>query len=113
MITPTHHSRTALTLGAVALVVIATAAGAEARTPVRDCGSIAKSGAYAITAQGVTCKSSRAVAQIVPGKRACRPMKSCMVRGYTCLIGQAGKELFLVHCENSTQTRFIRFEYGS
>jgi hypothetical protein len=113
MIAPTCR-RAALVLGVVAAALITTAASSEARTPIRDCGDIADGGASAITAQGVTCTSARAVAKIVPRRTACRPTKGgCTVRGYTCLTGQAGKELFLVHCENSAQTRFIRFEYGS
>ena len=97
-----------------AAIALTTAAAGEARTPIRDCGDITGSGAYAVTAQGVTCASSRAVARLVPARTACRPAKGgCTVRGFTCLTGQAGKELFLVHCENAGQTRFIRFEYGS
>jgi hypothetical protein len=107
--------RPTLVLGALAAAALMTfAASSEGRTPIRDCGDIPKGGASAITAQGATCKSARAVARIVPGRMACRPTKGgCAVRGFTCLTGQAGKELFLVHCENSDQTRFIRFEYGS
>jgi hypothetical protein len=109
-----HRRRPMFVLGALAAaVVMANAASSEARTPIRDCGDTS-SGGYAITAQGVTCKSSRAVARVLPARTACRPSKGgCTVRGFTCLTGQAGKELFLVHCENADQTRFIRFEYGS
>jgi hypothetical protein len=107
-------SRPALLLNAVATALLTTAATAQARTPIRDCGDIANGGAYAITAQGATCTSARAVARRVPASKSCGPTTGgCTIRGYTCLIGQAGKELFLAHCENSTQTRFIRFEYGS
>jgi hypothetical protein len=107
------RGRAVLVAGAVA-AAMTTATAAEARTPIRDCGDIANGRAYAITAQGVTCATARAVARVVPAKKACAPTAGgCKVRGYTCLTGQAGKELFLVHCENSTQTRFIRFEYGS
>ncbi len=114
MIIAAHRARHVLLLGTVAAVVMTTAVHAQARTPIRDCGDIAGGGAYAITGQGVTCKSARAVARIVPGKKACGPTTGgCNVRGYTCLVGQVGKELFLVHCENSDQKRFIRFEYGS
>ena len=118
MSVPTRHRRRSLILAAVATAALTTTAGAQARTPIRDCGDIATEpaagGAYAITAQGPTCASARAVARIVPGKKACRPTAGgCTVRGYTCLVGQAGKELFLAHCENANQTRFIRFEYGS
>ena len=110
-----HHRRRMLVLGALAAAAgMATAASSEARTPIRDCGDVSSGGAYAITAQGVTCTSSRAVARVVPARTACRPAKGgCTVRGFTCLTGQAGKELFLVHCENADQTRFIRFEWGS
>jgi hypothetical protein len=115
MNTLTRRIRPVLILGAVVTATIASAApAAEARTAIRDCGDIANGGAYAITAQGVTCASARAVARIVPARDLCVPASGgCKVRGYTCLVGQAGKELFLVHCENATQTRFIRFEYGS
>jgi hypothetical protein len=109
-----NPTRPALVLGAVAAALLTSAATAEARSPIRDCGDIANGGAYAITGQGASCATARAVARIVPAKKSCRPTSGgCTVRGYTCLIGQAGKELFLAHCENSTQTRFIRFEYGS
>jgi hypothetical protein len=109
------YGRPTILLGALAAAAVLTcAASSEARTPIRDCGDITTAGVSAITAQGVTCKASRAVAKIVPGSTACRPAKGgCRVRGFTCLTGQAGKELFLVHCESSNQTRFIRFEYGS
>ena len=115
---PTRHRRRAMTLAAVATVTLTTAAAAQARTPIRDCGDLGSEptagSAYAITAQGPTCASARAVARIVPGRKACRPTAGgCTVRGYTCLVAQAGKELFLAHCENAKQTRFIRFEYGS
>lgn len=109
-----RRSTTLIVSALAAAIVLTTAAASEARTPIRDCGDIAGGGAYAITAQGVACQSSRAVARLVPARTACRPAKgSCTVRGFTCLTGQAGKELFLVHCENADQTRFIRFEYGS
>jgi hypothetical protein len=115
MIASSPRRRASLIVGALAASIVrTTAAAGEARTPIRDCGDIAAGGAYAITAQGVTCASSRAVARLVPARTACRPAKGgCSVRGFTCLTGQAGKELFLVHCENAGQTRFIRFEYGS
>jgi hypothetical protein len=110
MKTPTR----ALVLSAAATALLTTAATAQARTPIRDCGDIANGGAYAITAQGAACTSARAIARRVPANRSCGPKTGgCTVRGYRCLIGQAGKELFLAHCENSTQTRFVRFEYGS
>jgi hypothetical protein len=113
---PGPHRRRCRGRAALIAVVAAvtTTAAADARTPIRDCGDIANGGASAVTAQGVTCTAARAVARIVPGKKACAPTAGgCQVRGYTCLTGQAGKELFLVRCENSAQTRFIRFEYGS
>jgi hypothetical protein len=112
MTTFLSHSRRALIVGALAATVLSTAASAEARSPIRDCGDL-PGGAYAITAQGVSCASARAVARIVPSKKACGAGKSCRVRGFTCLIGQAGKELYLAHCESAGQTHFVRFEYGS
>jgi len=109
----TCQIRSAAIIGAAAVTIMTTAAAA-ARTPIRDCGDITTAGVSAITAQGVTCKAARAVARIVPAKRACGPATGgCTVRGFTCLVGQAGKELYFARCENSTQTRFIRFEYGS
>lgn len=109
-----NPTRPAILLGAIAAALLTSAASAEARSPIRDCGDSANGGAYAITAQGATCASARAVARIVPARKACGPETGgCTLRGYTCLIAKAGKELFLAHCENSTQTRFIRFEYGS
>lgn len=114
--TRTHLVRRTLTLGAVAAASLTSTAVAEARAPIRDCGDLpgGAGNAYAITAQGVDCSRARAVARLVPGKKACRPAAGgCTVRGFTCLVGQAGKELFLAHCENSNQTRFVRFEFGS
>ena len=109
------HSLRALIAGALAATALSTAASAQARSPIRDCGDLpgGAGSAYAITAQGVSCSSARAVARIVPSKKACGAGKSCRVRGFTCLIGQAGKELYLAHCENAGQTHFVRFEYGS
>lgn len=112
------RARPAVLLGAVAAALLTTAGAAEARTPIRDCGDAAGGIPYAITAQGVTCTTARTVAKLVTAKRACRPQAKfgfgfCTVRGYSCGIGQAGKELFLAHCERGGQTRIIRFEYGS
>ena len=113
MTKPADLLRPAVLVAFAAGVLLASTAAADARTPIRDCGDVA-GGASAITAQGASCTTARAVARVVPGRKACRPAAGgCTVRGYTCLVGQAGKELFLAHCENSTQTRFIRFEYGS
>jgi hypothetical protein len=113
-----RHSRTVAVALAVSIVAAAliTAPSAQARSPIRDCGDIAAAGASAVTAQGVNCKSARAVARIVPARKACGPFPTsggCTVRGFTCLVGQAGKELFLVSCQDARQQRFIRFEYGS
>jgi hypothetical protein len=114
MRTPTGPIRLALLLGAVVAALLTAISTAQARSPIRDCGDIAKGGAYAITAQGATCASARAVARLVPANKSCAPTSGgCTIRGYRCLVGQAGKELFLAHCENPSQTRFIRFEYGS
>ena len=43
----------------------------------------------------------------------CKAKGSCKQRTYTCLLAKAGKELTLVHCSNTRQTTFIRFEFGS
>jgi hypothetical protein len=111
---PSRPVHPALLSGAVAVALLTAVPTALARSPIRDCGDIANGGAYAITAQAATCASARAVARIVPANRSCAPTSGgCTVRGYRCLVGQAGKELFLAHCENPSQTRFIRFEYGS
>jgi hypothetical protein len=109
------RSRRALIVGALAVAVLPIAASAQARSPIRDCGDLpgGVGNASAITAQGVSCASARAVARVVPSKKACGAGKSCRVRGFTCLIGQAGKELYLAHCESAGQTHFVRFEYGS
>jgi len=101
---------------AVTSTALTFTSGAQARAPIHDCGDITAAGASAITAQGTTCRSARAVARIVPAKKTCGPFPSsggCAVRGFTCLVGQAGKELFLVACQDTQQKRFIRFEYGS
>lgn len=107
----------ALALSTLAAAAVTTAAPAAPRAPIRDCGDLGDSTAgapYAITAQGrsLTCKSARAVASGVTKKRSCRTSGSCIVRGFTCLVAKAGKELYLVHCEASNQTRFVRFEFG-
>jgi len=105
----------ALALGALAAAVVTTAAPAAERAPIRDCGDTAAAGPYAITAQGrgLTCATARALARAVAPKRSCATRGSCTVRGFTCLVAKAGKELYLAHCEAGGQTRFVRFEYGS
>jgi hypothetical protein len=117
MITRTIRcSRAVAIMASIAAAALVAAPAAEARAPIRDCGDIAGSSTSAITAQGVTCSSARAVARVVPARKACAPYPAgggCTVRGFTCLIGQAGKELFLATCQDSHQKRFIRFEYGS
>ncbi len=98
---------------AAALVVVSGAAGAGAkRAPIRDCGDVSMN-LSAITAQGTTCANARAIARGVVATRTCSKQRFCRVRSYTCLLGVAGKELTLVRCEDSTQTRFVRFEFGS
>jgi hypothetical protein len=98
---------------ALALPGATAASGAStARSPIRDCGDISMNVA-AITAQGTTCVNARAIARAVGRSRGCDGKQSCQARSYTCLLGKAGSELTLVHCENSTQTRFVRFELGS
>jgi hypothetical protein len=100
-------------LAAVGLVALFLTAIADAkRAPIKDCGDISMN-ISAITAQGTTCTSARAIARALPGSKTCTSKKFCQVRSYTCLLGPAGKELTLVHCENSTQTRFVRFEFGA
>jgi hypothetical protein len=108
----------ALVLGTLAAAAVTPAATAAPRAPVRDCGDLGDSTAgapYAVTAQGrrLKCSTARAVAGAVAGKPACRTSGSCGALGFTCLVAQAGKELYLVHCEASGQTRFVRFELGS
>jgi hypothetical protein len=108
----------ALVLTTLAAGAVTTAAPAAARTPIRDCGDLgdsANGSPYAITAQGrgLPCRTARGVASGVGAKRSCRTSGSCVVRGFTCLVARAGKELYLVHCEASNQTRFVRFEFGS
>jgi hypothetical protein len=111
----------ALALGALAAALAPSAAGAAAtkRAPVRDCGDSASQGAgsFAITAQGagLTCKTAVAVARAVPPKRSCtsKTISTCTVRGYSCFVAQVGKELYLARCANSSQTKFVRFEFGS
>jgi hypothetical protein len=110
-------SRAGLQIFAVALVaalviVSAAAGGAAKRAPIRDCGDVSMN-LSAITAQGTTCANARAIARGVVATRACSKQRFCRMRSYTCLLGVAGKELTLVRCEDSTQTRFVRFEFGS
>ena len=110
------RGRTTIAVAAIAAIVSSllavSAAGAATRPPIRDCGDISM-GLSAITAQGTTCANARAIARAVPRSTTCTKNHSCRVRSYTCLIGVAGKELSLARCENSTQTRFVRFEFGS
>jgi hypothetical protein len=101
-------------VAAVAALAVASAAAAAPgkRAPIRDCGDISMN-LSAITAQGTTCANARAIARGVVATRACSKRRFCRVRSYTCLLGVAGKELTLVRCEDSTQSRFVRFEFGS
>jgi len=112
-------SMRALALSALVAAAVTTAAPAEVRAPIRDCGDVgdaSDAGAYAITAQGrgLTCRSARALARAVTPKRSCRTNGSCTVRGFVCLVAQAGKELYLASCETTGPSRkFVRFEFGS
>jgi hypothetical protein len=101
---------TAVTAAAFGLSAVV--AQSATRPPIRDCGDISMNVA-AITAQGTTCAKARAIAKTVGSSRGCQSKPSCQARSYTCLFGKAGSELTLVRCENSTQTRFVRFELGS
>lgn len=67
----------------------------------------------AITAQGTTCANARLIARGVVATTSCSKRRFCGVRSYTCLLGVAGKELTVVRCEDSTQSRFVRFEVGA
>ncbi len=107
-------------LSAFVAGAIATAAPAAARAPLRDCGDLgdaSDAGAYAITAQGrgLTCRTARGVARAVPRKISCRTKGDCVVRGFACLVPQAGKELWLASCEglSTASTKIVRFEFGS
>ncbi len=113
--TSTHAlRRTAGAVGAAALAALALAGGAHAadRAPIRDCGDISMN-VSAITAQGASCSLARRIATAVPRNRTCTSREFCTVRAYNCLLGPVGKELTLVRCENATQTRFVRFEFGA
>jgi hypothetical protein len=112
--------RSILITAAVALLALAPAAAAQTpkRAPIKDCGDVAtidKDNFFigAITAQGGACTNARAIASKVAKSAACKSKRSCKQRTYTCLLAKAGEELTLVHCENSKQTTFIRFEFGS
>jgi len=112
--------RTILTTAAIALLALAPTAAAQTtkRAPIKDCGDVATlddDGVFigAITAQGGACTNARAIASKVAKSAGCKSKGSCKQRTYTCLLAKAGKELTLVHCENSRQTSFIRFEFGS
>jgi hypothetical protein len=109
------------TLATLAVLIAAAAPAASAsaavRPPIKDCGDVAtldKDGGFigAITAQATTCKNARAIARTVARSAGCKRVGSCQTRAYTCLLAKAGKELTLVHCENSRQTAFARFEFG-
>jgi hypothetical protein len=112
--------RSILTTAAVALLALAPAAAAQTpkRAPIKDCGDVATIDRDhffigAITAQGGACSNARAVASKVAKSAGCKRKGSCRQRTYTCLLAKAGEELTLVHCENSKQTAFVRFEFGS
>jgi hypothetical protein len=102
----------------IATVAPAAAASAATRPPIKDCGDVAtidRDQVFigAITAQGGTCTNARAMARTVARSARCKRQGSCRARKYTCLLAKAGTELTLVHCENSRQTAFVRFEFGS
>jgi hypothetical protein len=101
----------ACAFAALAMLVTAGVAGAK-RAPIRDCGDLSMN-LSALTAQGTTCANARAIARGVIAAKPCTKQRFCRVRSYTCLLGIAGKELTLVRCEDSTQTRFVRFEFGA
>ena len=114
-------TRRLLTIAAaLALLAIAPSAAslAATRPPIKDCGDVAtldRDNFFigAITAQGGACTNARSVASQTAKSPSCKSKGSCRVRSYTCLLAKAGKSLTLVHCENSRQTAFIRFEFGS
>ena len=101
----------ALLVAASAVLPTASVAGAT-RAPIRDCGDISMN-VSAITAQGTTCTTARKIARAVPASKTCTSRKFCQVDSYACLLAVAGKELTLVRCSNSTETRFVRFEFGA
>ncbi len=122
-----HFAMTCIAIGVLAAAALSatapaasmSSASAAARDAVRDCGDSADNGAgsFAITAQGrgLTCTTARGVARALPPKRSCsnETIDSCTVRGFQCFVAQVGKELYLVRCANSKQTKFVRFEFGS
>src|ERR1700712_1268424 len=121
MVAPMSTLRTLLATAAVTVapvVPVAAAQAATTRAPIKDCGDVAtidRDHVFngAITAQATSCKNARAVARAVAKSAGCKSKGSCRGRTYTCLLAKAGSELTLVHCENSRQTAFIRFEFGS
>jgi hypothetical protein len=108
-----------LLVAALALALLPAGAGAAGdRTPIRDCGDVSTlddGGAYvgAVTAQGPSCRTARGIAKAVAGSARCKRNGSCRSRGFTCLLGVAGKELTLARCEDSRQEAFVRFEFGA
>jgi hypothetical protein len=118
MLTP-RRLLTLAALGALVVPVAASAAAPSPRAPIKDCGDITTldtgSGfaVGAVTAQNTTCQNARAIAREVAKSAGCKRQGSCRRRNYTCLLGQAGKELTLVRCEGKGQTAFVRFEFGS
>lgn len=113
--------RSILTTTLIALLALApTAATAQTtkRAAIKDCGDVSTldDGGFflgAITAQGGACTNARAIASKVARSAGCKAKGSCRQRTYTCLLAKAGKELTLVHCSNTKQTTFIRFEFGA
>jgi hypothetical protein len=113
--------RTLFMLSLPAAVALGVAAGGSARPPIRDCGDYERAGfaITAITATNVGCREARAIALATPAR--CSPRgevrAGCMVRGYTCLVARAGKELFFARCalarRGNELFRVVRFEYGS
>ncbi len=92
-------------------------AAAASRPPIKDCGDVStldSAGFFlgAITAQGGSCVNARIIAKKVTKRTGCKAGSSCSEHGYTCIAGNIGS-LTSVRCENSKQTVFIRWEYGS
>ena len=111
-----------MTLAAVATVTLTTAAAAQARTPIRDCGDLGgeptAGSAYAITAQGPTLRvQARAVAPDRAGQERSagpRPRVVGPWRGYDTASVAPGPQGALPRpLRERRETRFIRFEYGS
>ena len=110
-------------LAAAVLATFAPAAPAQTaeRPPMESCGDFSAVNGLLfadLTARRVTCVNARRVARRVPRKCGLAT-SSCVVRKFSCFVGQVAPELRLVRCsrpgggDDDELFKAIRFEFGS